>query len=111
VKPSLRAAFDALDGEPALRLVLERALDAARIGLVRDGEAALLRVRLELLAGEFGEPRREACRLLRCVGLDGPVFLAQELLDLRLALADESERDALHAPRGESRLDLLPQQR
>ncbi len=49
--------------------------------------------------------------VLRRVGLDRPVFQALELLDLGLALADEPERDALHAAGGQARLDLLPQQR
>ena len=34
-----------------------------------------------------------------------------EVLDLRFALADEAQRDALHAARGQAGLDLLPQQR
>src|SRR5262249_2924539 len=84
--PALRPTLRALDREPALRLVLERALDPARVGFVRDGEAALLRVRLELLARELREARREARGLLRGLGLDGPVLQPLELLDLRLAL-------------------------
>jgi hypothetical protein len=43
------------------------------------------------------------------VGEDGPVLLGHEGPDLALAVADELERDRLHAPRGEAAADLLPE--
>ena len=86
----LRPPLDALDREHAVRGREDRAFDLARIALVRDAEARLLRVRLDLLTAVFGEPCGEARRVLRGVGLDGPVFLAYELRDLRFALADEA---------------------
>ena len=43
-------------------------------------------------------------------GIEGPVFLLLELLDLALALDDEAEGDGLDASGGESAADLVPQQ-
>ncbi len=43
--------------------------------------------------------------------MNGPVFLALERLDLQLALDDQAQRRALHAPGRKSAADLLPQQR
>jgi hypothetical protein len=45
------------------------------------------------------------------IGLDGPVLAPLEGLDLQLALDDQAQRRALHAPGGEPAADLLPQQR
>src|SRR5688572_5828639 len=109
--PALGPALDACDREHAVCNREDRALDVARVAFVGDGEARLLRVRLDFFPAELGEPRGEARRFLRRIGLDGPVLLALELLDLGLALADEPERDALHAAGGKAGLDLLPQQR
>ena len=43
-------------------------------------------------------------------GVEGPVFLLLELLDLALALDDEAESDGLDASGGETAADLVPQQ-
>ena len=40
-----------------------------------------------------------------------PVLFGDEALDLALALADELERDRLHAAGGEAAADLVPQER
>ena len=44
------------------------------------------------------------------VDFDGPVFLLAVGVNLRLAVADEPERHALHAARRQARHHLLPQQ-
>src|SRR5207302_3561979 len=98
-----------------------RAAALARLDL-RDFERNLERVRhdraggrfvfdLGLLAVELVQPGLELLAILLQVGLDGPVLLRHELADLVLALADQPQRDGLHAPRREAGLDALPQER
>ena len=49
--------------------------------------------------------------MVRERGLEGPVLLRLEGLDLALAVDDEPERDGLDAARGEAVANLLPEER
>jgi hypothetical protein len=106
-----RLLLDVRDRERAGAELLQPALDLARAGLGGDAEARVADVGLDLLAVELDEPRAERLRRLRRLDLDGPVFLADERLDLGLAVADQPEGDALHAAGRQARHDLLPEQR
>ena len=66
-------------------------------------EVGLLAVDLPQLRGELGRQRRGE------VGVEGPVLLGLERLDLALALDDEPHRHRLHAPGGEAAAHLLPE--
>ena len=50
-------------------------------------------------------------RLVGQVGVERPVFLRLEGLDLLFAVVDHAHGDGLHAARGEAAADLLPQKR
>src|SRR5436190_22632718 len=45
------------------------------------------------------------------MGIDGPVFLLLERFDFALTFDNQSQRDGLNAPSGESTTNLVPQQR
>jgi hypothetical protein len=45
------------------------------------------------------------------VGFDGPVLARDEALDFLLALGDQAQRRALHAPGGQAAANFFPQQR
>jgi len=79
--------------------------DTRRLLVVGDGELA------HLLAVEFAQTRNEIAFFRDQVGFDSPVLTRYELLDFRLALADQAQRRTLDPARGQSALDLLPQQR
>ena len=69
-------------------------------------------VDLELVALLLDDLGRERlARVVRESGLEGPVLLRFEGLDLALAVDDEPERDGLDAARGEAVADLLPEER
>ena len=86
--PLALALLDRLHGEVG---AAEGGEELVGGGLV--GNVALL---VELLdAGEAGELRAELLAVLRDAGVDGPVLLRGEGLDLALALNDETEGDAL----------------
>ncbi len=108
---ALRLALDAVHRQHAARGRDDRALGLARLRLAGDRETAPLRVGFDLLAAVLDEPRGKLRLVLGRIGLDGPVFQALEAGDLGLALADQAQRNALHAAGRESRLDFLPQQR
>ena len=55
---------------------------------------------VELRRHRAGEPRR-----------DVPVLLGDERVDLALAIADQLQRDRLHAAGAQAAADLVPQQR
>ncbi len=55
--------------------------------------------------------RREGSVRGAQVGIDGPIFLRLELLDFRLALADQPQRHRLHAARGSRARQFAPQHR
>src|SRR5882724_5665403 len=57
------------------------------------------------------QPRLERLAVLLEIGLDGPVLLRDELADLLLALADQSQRYGLHPTRRQAGLDALPEER
>src|SRR5205814_10291742 len=61
-----------------------------------------------LLLDDFG--RERLAGVVRERGLERPVLLRFERLDLALAVDDEPERDRLDAPRGKSVADLLPEE-
>jgi hypothetical protein len=101
-------AFLLLDLGDGPRGAVERAEHAvdARLGV----EAKLLEV--DLLPVDLGQARQERRR--RCAlepRLDRPVLLGHEGADLALALADDANRDRLHAPGREAAPHLLPQER
>src|SRR2546426_1088222 len=62
-----------------------------------------------LLLDDLGGERLP--RVVRERGLEGPVLLRLERLDLALAVDDEAERDRLDAAGGEAVPDLLPEER
>ena len=66
---------------------------------------------VELLAVEMGKPGGEISRRRGEVRFDGPIFLGLEGFDLELALADEAQRDRLHAARRTRPRQLAPQHR
>src|SRR6185437_1311238 len=83
------------------------------IGRLEDGRlgalGGLLVAEAELLdlgALELPQPRLEGLAVLLGLAEQGPVFLALELLDLVLALADQAQRRRLHAAGGEAAADL-----
>jgi hypothetical protein len=65
----------------------------------------------EPLALVLGEPRDEGVGSSGDVGLDGPVFLGLELLDLDLAIDDQPQADRLYAARRARPRQLAPQHR
>src|SRR5213592_2943478 len=66
---------------------------------------------VELLDRHLGQPRREGWRLGRLEPrLDSPVLLGREGADLALPLADDADRDRLHAPRREPAAHLVPEE-
>ncbi len=82
----------ALDGGDGEARGLDARNDVGRRLLVRNVELA------EFPAVECDEAGDEGGAATRLhVGFDGPVFLAAEGLNLQLAVADETERDGLHA--------------
>ena len=66
---------------------------------------------LDLLAGVLDQLEWELLRAVLALCLDGPVFARLECGNFLLALADQAQRRALHAPRRQSPAHLLPQQR
>jgi hypothetical protein len=128
VKPSLRAAsccsVEVMNGGAGLRLrCLRSTLSTLQLavgrgwsaparrrgrGLVGDAEL------LDLLAAELDQLGDEGLSPFSSVGWHRPrrsSTRALEGLDLQLALDDQAQRRALHAPGGEPAADLLPQQR
>ncbi|EXJ15395.1 hypothetical protein D779_1359 [Imhoffiella purpurea] len=97
-------ALDLFDLELAVGRALEFRLDLVGTRLVGDAEL------LDLLAAEGRQLGAEGLRVLARVRLDGPVLLADECLDLALALADQTQRRTLHPTGRQSAPDLLPQQ-
>ncbi len=104
----LRVAPDALlvdlgDGEVA---GLDRRHRGLGVGFVGDVQA------VELAAVEVGQAGGERLPLPGPeVGLDAPVFLGPELLDLGLALADQAQGHRLHAPGRLGTGQLAPEHR
>ena len=99
-----------------------RVLDALAALDVADDEGDVLDVAKHGVGFRFvGKPERLAIDLVQpglelAVGLleqggDRPVLLGGERADLRFTLDDQPERHGLHASRGESRADRLPEQR
>ena len=112
-------SVEVVKGGPGLRLVGLASTEATRnvapfsiaddvVGLRLVGDVELL----QLLAVEDGEPRLEAviARRLQQRG-DLPVFLADETLDLGLAVADQPQRHRLHAAGRAGAGQLAPQHR
>src|SRR5699024_3946741 len=66
---------------------------------------------LDLGAVEALQASRKRLFVLARARLDAPVFARHEGLDLGIALADQAQRRALHAPGRQALLHLAPQQR
>ena len=86
--------LDRGDKVAALCLLEQLGLDLGGAVLVADREL------VELLALELGELGAEILALGAEIRLDGPVLARLEALDLFLALDDQAQRRALHAPGG-----------
>ncbi len=97
------AAFDRADGELTR---LHRRFGAGRKGFGVQVEL------IQPLAVQMRQPRgeRRAGRG-RETGFHGPVFAGAERLDLRLAVADQAQRDRLHPPGAAAAGQLAPQHR
>ncbi len=96
------AALGALDGLHGPGGGLQGIDDA--LGLLFVGDLQLFAIDADetgIEGGRFGGVE---------AGVEGPVFLFLELLDLALALDDEAEGDGLDASGGESAADFVPQQ-
>ena len=84
----------------------DRVGGVARLRLAVEIEA------VELLAVEMRQPRREAVAGFGLeLDLDRPVFARLERLDLGFALADQAQRDRLHAARRAAARQFAPQHR
>ena len=98
-----RPRLDIGDGEGRR---LQRLLEGFRVGARPDVEALdLLPVGADEARLEGLRPRRRERRHQR------PVFAGDEFFDLELAVADEPQRDRLHAPRRLRPRQLAPQHR
>ena len=96
--------FDGRDVEPTRGE--DRVGGGARLGFAVEIEA------VELLAVEMRQPRGEAvARLGLELDLDRPVFARLERLDLAFALADQAQRDRLHAAGRAAARQFAPQHR
>jgi len=71
----------------------------------------LLGLDLGFVPFELLQPRLERLAVFLQIGRDGPVFLRDELPDFLLALDDQPQRDGLHPPCRQARLDALPEHR
>src|ERR1051326_6269657 len=97
-----RLALDRADMEA---LGVDQIDRARRRGLGLDAEP------IELLAVEMGQVRGETAGVGADVGVDAPIFLRPESLDLHLALDHEAKGDRLDASRGARTRKLAPQDR
>ncbi len=93
------------DEQFALGRLLDDVLGGQRADRVAQREL------LDLAPAEFDQLGTEDLLILLGPRLERPVLARHESLDLFLALADQAQRGRLHAPGGQTRLDLAPQQR
>ena len=96
-------AVDLGDAQLALGRLGEGFEGRVGAALVVDGEL------LDLLAVELVQTRAECLGVLLGAGLDLPVFLRNEGLDLGIAFADQTQGRALYAAGGQAALNLAPE--
>ena len=94
-----------VDAAGGLRRGFEGALGRARRALVGEGEL------LDLAAAVLEHFQRKRLPAVRALGIERPVLLRLEGVDLLLALADHAQRRALHPARRQAATHFLPQQR
>ena len=99
------AAVDPVGRQPPVRRGQHALADTVRVLGVADVEF------LQVLVFQAHQAAEEFLARLRQVGLDGPVLLGPERLDLALALDDHAQRRALHPAGRQAGPDESPQQR